>query len=77
MAIELGLFPNVDSPWAQPEPGQVVVADGSWWAAASKVRTVEESRSKLGIPRVVTDADPHNKHSWGYNFCFQIGRAHV
>lgn len=70
VAIELGLFPNVDSPWAQPEPGQVVVADGSWWAAASKVRTVEESRSKLGIPRVVADADPHNKHSWGYNFCF-------
>lgn len=70
LAIEIGLFPEVDSPWDAPDFGQVVVADGSWWAAASKVRTVDESRSKHGNPRVVADADPHNKHSWGYNFCF-------
>lgn len=70
LAMEIGLLPEVDSPWDAPEIGQIVAADGSWWAAASKVRTVEESRSKCGIPRVVADADPHNKHSWGYNFCF-------
>lgn len=70
LAMEIGLFPEVNSPWDAPEFGQIVVADGSWWAAASKVRTVAESRSKHGNPRVVGDADPHNQHSWGYNFCF-------
>lgn len=78
LAKQIGLFPESDAPWNNPDLRGVVTSDGTWFAAASQVRDQSESRSRLGNPRVIADADQGNKETskgWGYMFCLTTVRG--
>jgi hypothetical protein len=74
MALDLGLFPEVDSPWDRPLLVQAVHADGTKFAAASQVGAGQESRARTGPARVVADADKWTSGQ-GYTFCVLAARG--
>lgn len=73
-AKDLGLFGDDESPLTDPGLTQTVYADGTNFAAATQVRDLSTSRSKLGEPRVAHDADQWTK-GWGYTFCLLLARG--
>lgn len=78
LALEVGLFPESDAAWNEPHLDGIVSADGTWFSAASEVRNIDASRTKLGSPRVLDDVDGKNKadkKGWGYMFCITTVRG--
>jgi hypothetical protein len=73
-AKDLGLFVEDESQLTDPGLTQTVYADGTNFAAATQVRDLSTSRSKLGAPRVAHDADRWT-NGWGYTFCLLIARG--
>jgi hypothetical protein len=85
LALELGLFPDVDAPWNAPDPDGVPTADGTW------VRAYAEAGGEYGSASDAVsgdadrfnavkwkgnrgrkrskDAERRNRTAWGYNFC--------
>lgn len=75
LAVEIGLFPQSGATWADPDLDGIVSSDGTWFRAASEVRSIKTSRSKTGTPRVLHDTDRKNKRGRGYMFCITSVRG--
>ncbi len=85
LALELGLFPEVNAPWNEPDPDGVPTADGTWvrayaeaggeYGSASDSVSGDADRFNAvkwkgnGGSKPTKDAEQRNKTSWGYNIC--------